>query len=218
MARQEAKVGVELEPAAAAPRWLWGLGLLGVGACLGVALSRGSASPGAPKVEATKQRALQAGADAARSSAEPSSAQLSRKMLELLAEPAASAPSPTTASDDPQVHEPSVTELLDAVRTQPRDDAWASGAERTLQADLDQLAAALKFRVRGVECRQSRCVAELEWPNGAQAQGDFKAVMATDAHRLDCHRRLLLPGPENASGRAQLLVNCDNQLQGTKTP
>jgi hypothetical protein len=127
-------------------------------------------------------------------------------------------PSGAGPSDDPQVHEPSTAELLDTVRLQPRDETWASTTQPVLEQDLAQLAAQLKFRVGDVDCRKSRCIAELEWPNGTTAQRDFKAVMSADAYRLDCHRRLLLPAADSASGHAQLIVNCDNQSQRTKTP
>lgn len=203
---------------AGASRWFWGAALLGLGALLGAALSRGFAGPtgsvGHGAVAGTAQQAAQALVSTQAQQA-PGSAGLRHQLLEAMARPE---PTSTPPSDDPHVSEPSQAELLDAVRLQPRDEAWANAAQATLERDLAQLAAQLKFRVGDVACRTTGCVAELEWPNGSQAQRDFKAVIGADTYRLDCHRRLLLPGADSPSGHAQLIVNCDKQLPRTKTP
>jgi hypothetical protein len=204
---------------AGAPRWLWGAALLALGALFGAALSHGvttsktgsdgqTTAPGAPQPAAQALAAVQAHQAA-------DSAGLRHDLLTAMARPE---PTSTPPSDDPHVHEPSQAELLDSVRLQPRDEVWAPAAQATLEQDLAQLAAQLKFRVGDVACRTTGCVAELEWPNGAQAQRDFKAVMSADTYRLDCHRRLLVPGAGSPSGHAQLIVNCDTQLPRTKTP
>jgi hypothetical protein len=195
-------------------RWLWGVALLGLGALLGATLTRRPA-PAKP-AETAKGVAVSSAAGPARAAATASvGTELQRKVLALMAE---QHPSGGELSDDPQVNEPSTAELLDTVRLQPRDDTWATATQPVLQQDLAQLAAQLRFRVGDVDCRTSRCIVDLEWPNGAAAQRDFKAVIGADVYRLDCHRRLLLPAPESASGHAQLIVNCDNQTQRNKTP
>jgi hypothetical protein len=200
---------------ATARRWLWAVALLALGALLGSTFARQAApieSVGAEARSSPAEGAQWLGATTTPSS---QSAELSRKMLQVLAQPQASGPTPT---DDPHVHEPSTEELVDTVRLQPRDEAWANGAEVILEQDLTRLAAQLKFRVGEVDCRSSRCLVQLEWPNGAAAQRDFKAAMARDAYRLDCHRRLLLPPTDSASGHAQLIMDCENQLQRAKAP
>ena len=204
---------------AGAPRWLWGAASLALGALFGAALShemtkpqKGSdgqtAAPGAPPPAAHALAPFQ-------SQQAAGSAELRHELLAAMARPE---PTSMPPSDDPHVHEPSQAELVDSIRLQPRDEAWAPAAQVTLEQDLAQLAAQLKFRVGDVACRTTGCVAELEWPNGARAQRDLKAVIGADTYRLDCHRRLLLPGADSPSGHAQLIVNCDKQLPRTRTP
>lgn len=202
---------------ARAARWLWGAALLGLGALLGATLSQRSPGPSGggnqTAASGTPQQAVQALART-RSPQASGSADLRYKLLEAMARPE---PASTPPSDDPHVAEPSQVELLDSVRLQPRDEAWASATQVTLEQDLAPLAAQLKFRIGEVACRTSGCVAELEWPSAVQAQRDFKAVVGANTYRLDCHRRLLLPGADSPSGRAQLIVNCNRQPR-TKTP
>ena len=197
------------------PRWMAGLLLLGVGAVGGAALGPRRSPPSASEPKAERRAAT---ATVRReSSPQPTAAEFTRAVLQAMAQPTATTPTTITASDDPQVREPTQIELLDTVRTQPRDEDWARPTESALQQDLDRLAAGMRFRVGRVDCRTSRCVADLEWPSGALAQRDFKAVMAADVYRLDCHRRLLLPSADSASGHAQMIFNCDNQVQRTVT-
>jgi hypothetical protein len=192
----------------ALPRWLWGAALLGLGALFGAAAGRRSVTVEPARAERVGSVAFSA-APAARSA--PSAdlqAQLQHRMLELMAQP-----QPTVAlpSDDPQINEPTAAQRIDAVRLQPRDEAWAATTEHTLEQDLGRLATELAFRVHSVECRSSRCVAELDWPSGAEAQRDFKAVLSSQAHQLNCQRRLLLPSADVSPARGQLIVTCDDQ-------
>lgn len=199
---------------AAVPSWLWGIALLGLGALLGGAIGKHSA-----RVET--RRAEQSGRALPASESSPSArdgnleTQLQRKMLELMAQPQ---PSAAVPSDDPQVNEPTTPQLLDGVRRQARDESWAGTTEQTLEQDLGKLGRELGFHVDGIDCRSSRCLAELEWPSGAEAQRDFKAVLSNSAHRVDCQRRLLLPPAEANPARGQLIITCDSQKQGRTTP
>jgi len=200
----------------AGTRWLWGVALLGLGALVGALVTR-SAAPAKPAEPANGIAAASPAVPPGVTTANIST-EVQRKMLALMAQPQPQSDGAAKPSDDPHVNEPTTAELLDTVWLQPRDETWASATQPVLEQDLAKLGAQLRFRVGKVDCRTSRCIAELEWPNGAAAQRDFKAVMSSDAQRVDCHRRLLLPPADSPSGHAQLIVNCDQQQKRTKTP
>jgi hypothetical protein len=61
-------------------------------------------------------------------------------------------------------------------RNQPVDPAWAGATQKLLTADLESSSKEHKFSIVGVECRDTSCLATLEWPTLSDAAANYKAL------------------------------------------
>jgi len=134
-------------------------------------------------------------------------AEVTNALARALSAQAADPPIPSTEDA------PDAEDYAGQVRREPRDPEWAEAATRTLEEDLRTKADMNKFHIRGIDCRSTGCVAELDFPSLAKAQADFKALLGPP-NRLDCHERLLFTpeGPSDGPALGTMIFDC----KGTK--
>jgi hypothetical protein len=76
---------------------------------------------------------------------------------------------------------------------EPIDQAWAITSSRYLRADIETLMRrSSSFRLVDLDCRNTSCIASIQWPTMAAAQGGFKAVL-TYPFETNCSRSILIP-------------------------
>jgi len=102
---------------------------------------------------------------------------------------------------------------LAAHAAEPVDASWAPAAARTIARDLRAIPpAALRapFRVAGVDCRTTRCVATLEWPSYDAARESFRAVIQQRSVQNRCSTFMLLDEPSDTTSayESELLFDC----------
>lgn len=94
-------------------------------------------------------------------------------------------------------------------RRQPVDEGWAASTSASLQSDLARIGAAKgRFRVVQVDCRETTCIAEMEWPSFDAAREGFGAALH-HAYEANCARRVYLPEPSDSSQRYRATMYFD---------
>src|SRR6185436_15013587 len=108
-------------------------------------------------------------------------------------------------------HEQQHETALRRHRDEPRDPRWASATESRLEADLESVAAASKFKVVRVDCRTTTCVSVLEWRSYPEAMRGYGATMRR-AYTVNCAQEVLLLPPPNpaASYQASMIFDCES--------
>jgi len=96
-------------------------------------------------------------------------------------------------------------------RAEPIDGSWSRHASRSLSEDLEKAAAEKKFRVTSVDCRNTSCLAVLEWPTYADALAGFGEVIHTP-FAVNCVRGMTLPETDDPSRAlsATLILDCSD--------
>jgi hypothetical protein len=125
-------------------------------------------------------------------------------------EPAGQPPPPTREEVKQQLLQQRQAQL-EAHQREPVDFFWAKEAHTSLAADFAPLTRGDAFRVRGIDCRTTTCVATVEWPSYTKATEDY-ARLLQHPYGLDCARSILLPEPEDPAARyeARLVLDCQN--------
>jgi hypothetical protein len=110
-----------------------------------------------------------------------------------------------------QFHEQQHEAALRRHRDEPRDPRWASSTESKLEADLEGVAAASKFKVVRVDCRTTTCVSILEWPSYRDAMRGYGATMRR-AFTVNCAQEVLLLPPANPATpyQASMIFDCES--------
>jgi hypothetical protein len=196
------------------------------GVAVGVAASLGASRSVAPKAhvrtETTSQAAEAPASPAGRD--DDASRRIERRLaaLENLArepDPAGSGEDPAVAAsadrrpedpaDGPRRDEENFRRRVDAHFTEPVNRGFAEPAERAYRKELDEIAAAAGFDVRGVDCRTSSCVATVEWKSYGEAIRTYGRLMF---HRfsMNCGVGASLPAPDDPSSpyAGRILFRC----------
>jgi hypothetical protein len=110
-----------------------------------------------------------------------------------------------------RLHEQQHEAALQRHRDEPRDPRWAAATEKKLEADLDSVAGASKFKVVRVDCRTTTCVGVLEWRSHAEALRGYSATLR-HAYTVNCAQEVLLLPPTNpaASYQASMIFDCES--------
>jgi hypothetical protein len=113
--------------------------------------------------------------------------------------------------DADRYHEAQHEAALQRHKGEPRDPRWASVTETKLEADLESVAAASKFKVVRVDCRTTTCVGILEWRSYPEAMRGYAATMR-HAFAVNCAQEVLLLPPSNpaASYQASMIFDCES--------
>jgi hypothetical protein len=110
-----------------------------------------------------------------------------------------------------RLHEQQHEAALQRHRDEPRDPRWASNTEKKLEAELDSVAAAAKFKVVRVDCRTTTCVSVLEWRTYAEAIRYYGATLR-HAYTVNCAQQVLLLPPSNRAApyQASMIFDCES--------
>jgi hypothetical protein len=79
--------------------------------------------------------------------------------------------------------------------TETVDKPWADRSAQSLRADLEALAKKNRFRLADVDCRNTSCLATLEWKTMEEASPELRAI-AGHLYKVNCSR--MLKPPEKA--------------------
>jgi hypothetical protein len=109
-------------------------------------------------------------------------------------------------------------EGIEAHYREASDARWAPAATQSTQRDLESLAvsAESRFGIKGVDCRSTTCVAELEWSDYETAVNGYPDLLH-HAYALNCARRIVLPEPgaPEQPYRASLLIDCSESTRAS---
>jgi hypothetical protein len=90
------------------------------------------------------------------------------------------------------------TEWLGRLQRESRDPKWSSGAEASMDRDLEAMETTVGFRARRSDCRSTLCSADLEWPSYAAARKALNEVVAA-RYDMNCSTVMFLPAPDDVS-------------------
>jgi hypothetical protein len=110
-----------------------------------------------------------------------------------------------------RMHEREHEEALQHHRDEPRDPNWAAATEQRLEAELEGVAAAAKFKVVRVDCRTTTCVSVLEWRSYGEAVRSYGATLR-HAYTVNCGQEVLLSAPSDraAAYEASMIFDCES--------
>jgi hypothetical protein len=116
------------------------------------------------------------------------------------------------ASEEPSVNSAVAFEQhVEQHSQEVRDPSWAGPTETAILEDLEALRDSFKAEVREVSCRNTSCLAVLNWPDRSSALDNWQVPLSTPL-RSNCVRRLIVPeaqeGEANVSVR--LLFDCES--------
>jgi hypothetical protein len=103
-------------------------------------------------------------------------------------------------------------QTLAAYSSETWDRHWARPLEDGLNEELKSIASESVFEVRNVECRSTKCLVTVAWPNVELAQAAYAAIVGTPLG-LGC-RLEILPPPDHAL-EAQALLDCSGQREAS---
>jgi hypothetical protein len=101
-------------------------------------------------------------------------------------------------------------EHIARVRTEAVASPWAAETEATLRQALSKVSGgAAGFKVVGVECRSTSCLATVEWPSYRAAEKTWQAILHAQS-AVACAREILLPRPNDPNARytATAIFDC----------
>jgi hypothetical protein len=101
-------------------------------------------------------------------------------------------------------------EFLTAHAAEARDSSWASGAELTISSTLLKLGERFGFRTGRVECRTTKCKADIEFPSQSKAIAQFSSLLH-EVYEPNCTVSILLPdgAPPDSPVAAPLRFDCE---------
>jgi hypothetical protein len=103
---------------------------------------------------------------------------------------------------DPHADTRRFHERLEAHAREPVDTLWARDAQVAYDDDLRSLAADAGFRLVGVDCRSTSCVALLTFASFAEAKGSMQRIVLSH-WTLNCAKEMNLdPATDGASAYA----------------
>jgi hypothetical protein len=76
--------------------------------------------------------------------------------------------------------------------TETVDKPWADSSAQSLRIDLEALAKKNRFRIADVDCRNTSCLATLEWKTMEEASPELRAI-AGHLYNVNCSRMLKPP-------------------------
>lgn len=104
--------------------------------------------------------------------------------------------------------------------TETVDKAWADSSAQSLRTDLEALAKKNRFQISDVDCRNTSCLATLEWKTMEEASPELRAI-AGHLYKVNCSR--MLKPPENADPsqpvKIPLYFDCTQwKAEGSRPP
>jgi len=173
----------------------------GVGSSLWISDRQARAPVHIVEMRAAPMPSVEGSSDSARREAEPAAPSLREQMRAVEASARPPVGHETAAPPDPESQAAARARLLrerDALyqqhAAQPVDGSWAPEANQSLGGALHRLGAEGHFRVQGVDCRTTLCVATLEWPSYGEATANYARVLH-EPYAVNCRRSILLPEP-----------------------
>ncbi len=123
---------------------------------------------------------------------------------------AAQAPEPPERTDK-EIREEQVRDneqRLAAHARETPDPAWAPKVAQRVTSALKGEQEAGKFKLVNVDCRTTRCVAQVEWGSRDEATENYTSVLHK-SYGMRCQRSMYLPETEQSGPyRAQLVIEC----------
>jgi hypothetical protein len=105
--------------------------------------------------------------------------------------PSASAPGVPLGTRDPHADARRFHQRIEAHEREPVDPSWSSRAQSVYEVDLGKLAADAGFRLVGVDCRSTSCVAQLTFASLAEAKGSMQRIVLS-RWTLNCAKEMNL--------------------------
>lgn len=95
-----------------------------------------------------------------------------------------------------------------------RDPTWAPSAEASLTKTYSEVPGTHK--VRGVDCKTSSCVVDVEWPSLAEARSGYRQLLVAPTEP-NCETKILLhPSGEAGEYVEKLVLDCAGARAGNK--